>query len=444
MLQILRAFWQSLGFVPRRKGKSVLVWVANLDALARLEPILAELYRRNPRVHFYRVSPSSAVRLRLAAQGSTAGVLAPPAQFGPAMRLFLRRPRAQLLLLADEPDQRVARLIDHAATRDIAVVAVRFFEVRPGSSETAGPEGWRSRVDLFVTFDAADADALRRHAIDPTKVLRLDPRDDRAASAIVDAMQPLIAARRMPLGSAGSDDLAPTGWVPALLSSSLLSPLIHWKYQRIDTLEALRTALGEPETIMCLGNGPSSEDPRLRDLSYDALFRVNHFWQPRGVLTEPDVVFTGLRATIKAIRKPSVFVFQTREEEQKLMLKCLAMTHRIVFATAERLGVMDFDSFGVFQPTNGAVMLATAVALQPKRLIVAGVDLFQHPAGSYPGNSGTPNAYAVHHDRETELQFILSTFDRFEGELVILSEVLDGYWQAYVGGRQDRTASAGL
>ena len=49
MVQILSAIGQSLGFVPRRKGKSVLVWVANLEALARLEPILAELCRRNPR-----------------------------------------------------------------------------------------------------------------------------------------------------------------------------------------------------------------------------------------------------------------------------------------------------------------------------------------------------------------------------------------------------------
>jgi len=444
MVQILSAVRQSLGFAPRRKGKSVLVWVASLDALARLEPILAELSRRNPRVHVYRVSPSSALRSRLAAQGSTAGVLAPPAQFGPAMRLFLQRPRAQLLLLADEPDQRAARLIDHADALDIAVVAVRFNADRPGSSETAGPEGWRRRVDLFVAFDAADADALHRHAVDPKKVLRLDARDARAASAIVDAMQPLIAARRMPLGSPGADDRAPNGWVSALLSSFLLSPLIHWKYQRIDTLETLRAALGAPETIMCLGNGPSSEDPRLHDMPYDALFRVNHFWQPRGILTEPDGVFTGLRATIKAIRKPIVFVFQTREEEQKLVLKCLAMMRKVVFATAERLGVMDFDSFGVFQPTNGAVMLATAVALQPKRLIVAGIDLYQHPAGSYPGNSGTPNAYTIHHDRETELQFILDTFDRFEGDLVIQSEVLDGYWQAHVRGRQDRAASAGL
>ncbi len=443
MVRILNAFWQSLGFAPRRKGKSVLVWGADLDAFTRVAPILAELARRNPRVNLYRVSPSPAVRARLAGGESTADALAPPAPFGPAMRLFLERPRAQLLLLAGEPDRWAARLIEQAAALDIAVVAVGGPADRPGSSETGGPEAWRSLVDLLVTWDAAAANASGRRAVDPAKVLRLDARDERAISALVDAVQPLIAARRLPPATAGADDQGPQGWVPALLSSPLLSPLIDRKYRRLDTLEALRAALGQPDTILCLGNGPSSEDPRLRGLSYDALFRVNHFWQPRGILTEPDGVFTGLRATIKAVRNPAIFVFQTREEEQKLLLKCLAMMRRIVFATAERLGVMDFDSFGVFQPTNGAVMLATAVALQPKRLIVAGIDLFQHPAGSYPGNSRTPNAYTIHHDRDTELQFILDTFDRFEGDLMILSEVLDGYWQAHVGDRRDRGAGAG-
>ena len=89
-------------------------------------------------------------------------------------------------------------------------------------------------------------------------------------------------------------------------------------------------------------------------------------------------------------------------------------------------------------------MLATAVALQPKRLIVAGMDLFQHPAGSYPGDSTTPNAYTVLHDRDTELAFILSRLDRFEGELTILSEILDGHWQTHRKAATEPAAKAGL
>jgi hypothetical protein len=74
-------------------------------------------------------------------------------------------------------------------------------------------------------------------------------------------------------------------------------------------------------------------------------------------------------------------------------------------------------------------MLATAVALRPKRLIVAGIDLFQHPQGSYPGDSRTPNAYSPGHSRDKELAFILQLLGRYRGELVILSEVLRAEWE---------------
>ncbi len=413
MLQFLRLFGQRLGFVPRRKGKSVLVWAAGLDGFARLAPVLAELSRRNPRLSIYRIPPSPSVRRGLAAANSGSDILAPPVRFAPAIRLYLERAKAQLLIIADEPDQAAGALIGHAAARGLAVVG-----------------------------DEASAETLSRQGADPVKVLQFRAPDAESIAAVADALQPLIAAKRIPPGLAGTDGGARQGWAATVFASPLLAPVLRWKYRPIETLDRLSAALGRPETILCLGNGPSSEDPRLHELSYDALFRVNHFWQPRGVLTEPDVVFTGLRATIKAIRKPVIFAFQTREEERKLMLKCLPMPRRIAFATTERLGVMDFGDFGVFTPTNGAVMLAAAVALQPKRLIVAGMDLFQHPAGSYPGDTTTPNAYTVLHDRDTELQFILSRFDRFEGELVILSEVLDGYWRAHDEARLDRAAGA--
>ncbi len=444
MRQFLSAFAQSLGFVPRRKGKSVLVWGTSLDAFTRAQPILTELSGRNPRLNIFHLSPSPSVRSQLTADGSASDILAAPARFGPWRRLCLARSRAQLLLLVDEPDKAAAQLIDRAVAHDIPVVAAQSLGRPNRSTENAHLDRWRSLVNLFITFDEGSAATLYRLGVEPEKVLRFGPPQDTTAMAAVDALQPLIAVKRMPRSWRATDGGGRRGWVPADLSSSLLSPIIRWKYRSITALEELKAELGHPETIMCLGNGPSSEDPRLGELHYDALFRVNHFWQARGFLTEPQVVFTGLRAAINAVRKPVIFAFQTREEERKLMLKCLPLPRRITFATAERLGVMDFGDFGVFTPTNGVVMLATAVALQPKRLIVAGMDLFQHPAGSYPGDSTTPNAYTVLHDRDTELQFILSRFDRFEGELVILSEVLDGHWRAHDKAGPERTAKSGL
>ncbi len=401
MLRFLRAMAQRLGFVPRRKGKSVLVWAASSEGFERVRALLEELARRNPRLSIYGLSPSPDLRAQLAAEGYPGEGLAIPARFGPWIDLCLIRSRAQLLLLAESPDAGAERLVERAAARGLPVAAP--------ADETARCEGWRSRLTLPLALDA----------------------DDSTTASLADTLQPLIAAKRAPRGGGAADGLL----------SALLAPIYRRKYRRLETFADLRAELGHPETILCLGNGPSSEDPRLRKLTYDALFRVNHFWQDRGFLTEPDLVFTGLRAAIKAVRNPVVFAFQTREEEAKLMLKCLSLPRRIVFATAERLGVMDFGDFGVYTPTNGAVMLATAVALQPKRLIVAGMDLFQHPEGSYPGGSTTPNAYTVLHDRDTELAFILGRFERFEGELTILGEILDRHWQAH---RRAASAAAEL
>jgi hypothetical protein len=444
MRQFLSVFAQSLGFVPRRKGKSVLVWVTSLGGFARAQPILSELSKRSPRLNVYHLSPSPSLRSQLATEGLASDILAAPARFGPWMQLSLLRARAQLLIVVDEPDKAAIKLIDRAAARDIPVVAGPLSEHPDRLAENPHLDTWRSLVDLFIAFDEASVATLHRLGVEPEKVLRSGPPQDEAVMAVVDALQPLIAVKRLPLGWGAIGGRGRRGGLPADPSSSLLSPILRWKYRSITTLEDLKAELGRPETIMCLGNGPSSEDPRLGDLHYDALFRVNHFWLPRGFLTKPQVVFTGIRAAIKAVANPVIFAFPTREEEGKLMLKCLPLARRIAFATAERLGIMDFDDFGVFTPTNGAVMLATAVALQPKRLIVAGMDLFQHPAGSYPGDSTTPNAYTVLHDRDTELHFILSRFDRFEGELVILSEILDGHWRAHDKASPERTAESGL
>ena len=43
---------------------------------------------------------------------------------------------------------------------------------------------------------------------------------------------------------------------------------------------ALNDRLGRPTTILCLGNGPSSEDPRIPP-EHDCLFRVNWVWRKR-------------------------------------------------------------------------------------------------------------------------------------------------------------------
>ena len=92
-----------------------------------------------------------------------------------------------------------------------------------------------------------------------------------------------------------------------------------------------------------------------------------------------------------------------------------------------------FD-WGHLRPTNCVSMLATAVALNPEKLIVAGIDLFQHPDGSYPGDIATPNAYSPGHSRETELDYILQLLSNFRGEIIIVGEILLAEWERYQRG----------
>ena len=86
--------------------------------------------------------------------------------------------------------------------------------------------------------------------------------------------------------------------------------------------QRLSERLGRPATILCLGNGPSSEDPRLAGIAHDALFRVNWRWLERGLLTQPDMVFVGdLRTTSKV--RDCVFGFRTVAWESEVLLRHL-------------------------------------------------------------------------------------------------------------------------
>jgi hypothetical protein len=171
----------------------------------------------------------------------------------------------------------------------------------------------------------------------------------------------------------------------------------------------------------------------LENLKYDALFRVNHSWLKRKFLADPDVVFTGGRPTMRVVRGP-IFGLPTPDSEERLML--IRAYHPLVGRT-EFFNVNDvtanlrqFD-WGHLRPTNGANMLTYAIALKPEKLVVAGIDLFQHPEGSYPGDVSTPNAYSPGHSRETELDYILQLFSEFRGEIVIVGEILRSAWENY-------------
>src|SRR5690606_36999326 len=98
-----------------------------------------------------------------------------------------------------------------------------------------------------------------------------------------------------------------------------LRRLLAPKVQRIDDLAGLRAALGHPGTILCLGNGPSSEDPEVGRVAYDCLFRVNDLWLKRGLLTRPHMVFTGSKGALVSV-KGAIFGLHTVKSEARLLV----------------------------------------------------------------------------------------------------------------------------
>ena len=232
---------------------------------------------------------------------------------------------------------------------------------------------------------------------------------DATAAELLERVAPMLVSERAP----GKVANALEAQLIDALRRPLLGRIAARKFRAIESLPALRERLSRPARILCLGNGPSSEDPALRELAYDALFRVNHSWINGAHHTRPDVIFTGKRDTLDAYRAPTIFGLQTEDAASRIVLRSMLLARRFTYFTAERLGCMDFGFFAPYKPTNGAVMIATAAALATHQLIVAGIDLFSDPRGSYPGDAATPNAYTVAHDRELEARFVLETMAAF-------------------------------
>ncbi len=200
-------------------------------------------------------------------------------------------------------------------------------------------------------------------------------------------------------------------------------------FREMAGLSELADRLGNPQTIICLGNGPSSEDPSLGEVGDAALFRANHLWRERGYFLHPEVVFTGQTVSVRACGTQPFYVFPSMKAQEKIARLAWTLPGKRSYLNAEKAHLYDPEAFAPFKPTNGAVMLAVAVALKPRRLVVAGIDLFSDPRGAYAGANAAANAYTPAHERTLEAQFILATLRSYEGELVLVGEVLRKMWQ---------------
>ncbi len=295
--------------------------------------------------------------------------------------------------------------------------------------------GLLEAIDHYLVSSKDAAGALETLGIPPARVTIASPAGavpstdghapaDAAADPRLRLLLPLLrldwSAQGTPRPRGGG-----AAWLRRCLDSGPGRLAIRMGARRLDSLDAVRAALGSCETILCLGNGPSSEDARLSEVAFDALFRVNCSWRRRGSLTRPQVVFLGDAACLRLV-EGCIFAFRTLEEEARLLTDRVlhGRPGRLRYLTVERLPVFINEGRWTARPTNGAVMIATAAALAPERLVIAGMDLFQHPAGAYPGDPSTPNDYLLMHDRETELAIVDEALRRFRGQVTVLSDAL--------------------
>lgn len=291
----------------------------------------------------------------------------------PAADAALRR-RSDYRLVIAAPDtdlHRVRRLFSHEL-----VVAL------PPPSPLAAAL-WRRRLGISRTLDA-----------------------DIPHQAIADAIRGLP---ERPASGRGMDDAA------ARLLLAATGP------RRLDSIADLAAALGAPRTILCLGNGPTSEHPALDAHEAAALFRVNWTWRARGRLARPDVVFTADPDLPPPDLRP-VLAFPTARTGRRILLQHLLAGRRprngYVFADTLRPPLVSPEGPGI--PTNGALAIAFAAALAPDTLVIAGMDLYRHPAGRYPGGVAI-EGYARGHSAACDLTVIGRALDAFEGQLVLLS-----------------------
>jgi len=419
------------GYGRRASAPSLLFLGESDAAFDAVAPLLDRLACGEQRVDCFLSAADATLRCRLEERFPDYIVVPPPFGFDSVRATYLRRLKVRTVILLEREALLSPAYSSNLKKRAIPLVLLSgrgAARLEPVIRSGYAPE-------LLVAVDRTADNATHGDArlrLFQSNTGQMDPH---AAAEVLELLLPL-AGRNVKW--ANRSDRRVRRWFGQRLFGALdnayLSTRLRPYVQRFDTLDALAERLGNPGTILCLGNGPSSEDSRLNDIAYDALFRVNHSWMERDLFTRADVVFTGGQTTMRAV-KSAILGLQDESGEKALLMNRGPGMFKVPFQyfVMNRLGSLltDFD-WGPHRPTNGAAMIAAAVALQPNRLVIAGVDLFQHPEGSYPGDRRTANAYTPAHTLDKELGFMFFHLGQFAGEIVIIGEALEREWGEYI------------
>jgi hypothetical protein len=417
-------FLQKLGWVRLPKNRSVLLCVPDLHSCRFLAGLVDTLQRELPRTSLFFIVGDKEAERWVSENISAGEVLSLPINSAPTSLLFLLLARARLVIALADPFWLPRRLLGKAYDIGIPIIAIRS-RLSEVDSQVPSRSSLARMIDWWDPADRGSGRALRTLGVDASRIASCQSDELHAMAPESLGVLRRLAARRPPIRRPLQR------LVLAAIDNPRLRRFIALRARRLESIEIFRRALDTPQTIMCLGNGPSCEDPLLEDHRCDALFRVNYRWRGRGKFTAADVVFTGQKRTLFSVH-PCIFAFQTRRAEGQLVTHQIfnPLCRRMTYVTLEQLGVVKGD-WDTIRPTNGATMIAAAVALRPRKLVVGGIDLFEDPSGAYPGDSSTPNAYVPVHDPRVEVRFILETLAQFDGELVIAGDVLKEKWSEF-------------
>jgi hypothetical protein len=404
---------QRLGFAPRQRERTLWIHGDSFAAFESIGALALEISRTQSRLRIILSSGRPRVQSALAERYPEYLVWTVPFSNVVSTGLFLARANVRTVVVLENAASISERLIRELKRRAIALVGLC-------ARRDAAPPA----TELMRAFEIAIKLSEPSTTIDQ-KLGRTDGLQVRSIAMLGEMLGRDIKALRA--------DRVPANKLADFILKNCERLPIRWRLRRLRTAEELIIALGRPESILCLGNGPSSEGPDIERHAHDVLFRVNHKWLERGYLCNPDIVFTGSKPVMRAV-SGAIFGLHNSACAPRLVMSrffkpwCNATQF---FEAPDLNPLLQNFPWGALRPTNGASMLACAVALRPKRLIVGGIDLFQHPCGSYPGDTATPNAFSPAHAREAELAFLLALFDSYAGDLVIVGDVLREHWESH-------------
>ena len=415
------------GIYLNRARRSIWVHGRNREDFEAISPLLRWLRTAVATDRFLLTSARPETCRWLRGRYPNDNVLPPPWSSRPLVGRFFRQLRPVMILCIGTDNVLGAAVLDRARLESIPVVLLDA-AAAPSPRVLPCVQHFCVRNRGVATQIAAMNVASTRISV--TGALRCDQDGDSAcadgdARSTIAVVAQLLAAIAEPSG--GFVDRTAPRRMDQLARTAVGRLIVATRRGRqIDDFAALGERLGHPKTILCLGNGPSSEDPRLLDIEHDRLFRVNWRWLERSMLCRPDMVFVGDLRTTARLRS-CVFGFRTLAWESEILLRHLLLhgsLRCIEYFTHERVSPFLGDDAWPAHPTNGVVMVATAAALQPRRLILAGMDLYLDPRGRYPGDPTPENDFPQMHSRAVEIEILDRVLTSFRGETWILSEPL--------------------